>query len=188
MRAAQYRALRGPHPSPNLPGATMNATLEPAATPRNSGRRWFAGLVALGGLGLVAAQVPARGWGRRGALDPQERARRLDYRIGRLIQGVGGTADQQQQIVAIATAAIADLQPLREQARQARLRSLQLLAAPVIDRAALEQQRALQIQAVDARSRRTLQAMADAAEVLSPDQRAKVAARMQARMQHRFGG
>jgi periplasmic protein CpxP/Spy len=90
--------------------------------------------------------------------------------------------------VAIASAAVADLQPLREQARQARLRSLQLLAGPMIDRVALEQQRALQVQAVDARSRRTLQAMADAAEVLTPEQRAKVAARMQARIGHRFGG
>jgi periplasmic protein CpxP/Spy len=189
MHAAQYGALRRRTYAANtLPGAPMNATPEPSATPRNSGRRWFAGLVALGGLGLVAAQVPAQGWRRRGALDPQERARRLDYRIGRLVQDVGGTAEQKQQIVAIATAAIADLQPLREQARQARLRSLQLLAAPVIDRAALEQQRALQVQAVDARSRRTLQAMADAAEVLTPDQRAKVAARMQARIARRFGG
>jgi periplasmic protein CpxP/Spy len=166
----------------------VNATPESRATPRNSGRRWFAGLLALGGLGPIAAQVPAQGWGRRGALDPQERSRRLDYRIGRLVQDVGGTPEQQQQLVAIASAAMADLQPLREQARQARLRSLQLLAGPMIDRVALEQQRALQVQAVDARSRRTLQAMADAAEVLTPEQRAKVAARMQARIGHRFGG
>jgi Spy/CpxP family protein refolding chaperone len=83
---------------------------------------------------------------------------------------------------------MADLRPLREQARQARLRSLQLLAAPTIDRAALEQQRQLQVQAVDARSGRTMQAMADAAQVLTPEQRAKVAARMQARMQRRLAG
>ena len=166
----------------------MNNPPESPATPTNSRRRWFAGIAALGGLGLLGAQVQAHGWGRHGALDPEERARRLDYRIGRLVRDVGGTAEQKQRLVAIASAAMADLQPLREQARQARLRSLQLLAAPVIDRSALEQQRLLQAQALDARSRRTVQAMADAAEVLTPEQRAKVAERMQSRMQRRLGG
>jgi len=52
----------------------------------------------------------------------------------------------------------------------------------------LEQQRALQMQAADARSRRMLQAMADAAEVLTPEQRAKAAERLKSRMRHRLGG
>jgi periplasmic protein CpxP/Spy len=166
----------------------MNPAPESPAAPRNSGRRWFAGLLALGGIGLVAAQAPAQGWRGRGALDPEERARRLDYRIGRLVQDVGGTPDQKARLVAIATAAIADLRPLREQALQARQQGLALLAAPVIDRSALEQQRALQIQAADARSRRTVQAMADGAEVLTPEQRVQVAARWQSRMQRGRGG
>jgi protein CpxP len=166
----------------------MNSTSEPSAAPQNSRRRWFAGLAALGGLGLAAAQIPAHGWGRRGALDPEERARRLDYRIGRLVKDVGGTPDQKNRLVAIATAALADLRPLREQARQARQRSLELLAAPVIDRAALEQQRLLQLQAADGRSRRIVQAMADSAEVLTPEQRVKAAEHMKSRMQRPLGG
>jgi periplasmic protein CpxP/Spy len=166
----------------------MNCAPESPLTPRSSRRRWFAGLAALGGLGLVAAQMPARGWGRHGALDPQEQARRLAWRIGRLVDDVGGTQDQKDRLVAIATAALADLRPLREQARQARLRGLELLAAPLIDRAALEQQRVAQMQAADARSRRILQAMADAAEVLTPQQRAKATQRMATRMQRPPGG
>jgi Spy/CpxP family protein refolding chaperone len=166
----------------------MNPTPESSPAPQNSRRRWFAGLAALGGLGLVAAQVPAHGWGRQGALDPQERARRLEYRIGRLVNDVGGTPEQKDRLVAIAAAARTDLRPLGEQARQARQRGVELLAAPVIDRQALEQQRLLQMQAADARSRRILQAMADAAEVLTPQQRAKAAERLKARMQHRQGG
>jgi len=165
----------------------MNLKPESPAQPQSFRRRWFAGLAALGGLGLLATQVPAHGWG-RGALDPEERARRLEYRIGRLVKDVGGTPEQKDRLVAIAAAAISDLRPLRDQARQARWRGMELLASPVIDRAALEQQRVLQIQAADARSRRILQAMADAAEVLTPQQRAAAAARMKARMQHRLGG
>jgi periplasmic protein CpxP/Spy len=167
---------------------TQPTTPDTPDAPQSSRRRWFAGLAALGGIGLLGTQLPAHGWGRHGPLDPEERARRLDYRIGRMIREVGGTPQQKERLVAIASAAMADLKPMRDQARQARLRGLELLAAPVIDRSALEQQRALQIQSADARSRRMTQAMAEAAEVLTPEQRATVAARMKQRMERRRFG
>jgi Spy/CpxP family protein refolding chaperone len=143
-------------------------------------RRWFAGLAALGGLGLLGA-AQAQGWG-RGRLDPEERERRMEYRIGRMVQDVGGTPEQKSRLVAIMQAAIADMRPFRDQARQARRQGLDLLAAPTIDRPALERTRVAQMQAMDARSRRMLQAMADAADVLTPDQRVKLAERMKQRM------
>ena len=143
------------------------------STPSSSSRRrWFGGLAALGGLGLAGAAVHARGWG--GPVDPAERARRMEWRIGRLVQDVGGTPEQQQRLVAIARAAMADLQPIREQSRAVRRQGLDLLAAPVIDRVALERTRVLQMQAADARSRRMAQAFADAADVFTPEQRLKV--------------
>ena len=148
-------------------------------------RRWFAGLAALGGLGLLGAQAQAHGWGRRHDLDPQEMARRLDWRIGRLINDVGGTPEQKDRLVAIWTTALADLRPLREQKRESRRAGLDLLAATVIDRRALEQQRLMQMQLTDASSRRMVQAMADAAEVLTPEQRLKVAERMKRRIERR---
>ena len=151
----------------------------------NPRRRWFAGLAALGGLGLLGAQAQAHGWMGRGGVDPQERARRLEWRIGRLVQDLGGTAEQKSRLVAIASAAMADMRPLRDQARQARLRGLELLSAPVIDKVALEQARLAQMQAVDARSRRMTQALADAAEVLTPAQRVQAAARVKERMERR---
>lgn len=165
----------------------MSTPPEPASAPQGPRRRWFAGLAALGGLGLLGAQAQAHGWGRRGELDPQERARRLDYRIGRWVSDVGGTPQQKERLVAIATAARAELKPLRDQARQARLRALDLLAAPTIDKVALEQARLAQMQAADARSRRVLQAMAEAAEVLTPEQRTQAVERLKRRMQRRRG-
>ena len=63
-----------------------------------------------------------------------------------------------------------------------------LLTAPTIDRGALDQLRVSQIQAADAMSQRTLKAMADAAEVLSPEQRSRVAERMTQRMSRRGHG
>ncbi|MEP6790384.1 MAG: Spy/CpxP family protein refolding chaperone [Ramlibacter sp.] len=156
---------------------------EPTHAPR---RRWLAGLAALGGLGLVAAGARAQGWG-RGGRDPQEMLRRIDYRIGYMIKEVGGTPEQKDRLVAIARAVGADLQPLREQHRAARRRGLELLAAPSIDRVALEQLRVAQMQLAEAKSHRIVQALADAAEVLTPAQRTQMADRLNKRMERRRG-
>jgi Spy/CpxP family protein refolding chaperone len=156
-----------------------------SSKPGNIGRRWFAGLAAFGGLGLLAATAQAHGWRRHGGMDGEEGARRIERRIERLVKAVDATPQQKDRLVAIATAAVADLRPLREQQRASRLRGMQLLAAPTIDRAALEQVRVTQMQAADARSRRMVQAMADAAEVLTPEQRVKAAERMKRRMEWR---
>jgi len=165
----------------------MTPTPQPPILPDTSRRRWFAGVAALGGVGLLAASGPSNAWGRRGDLDPEERLRRLDYRLGRLVREVGGTPQQKERLVAIAAAAMAELQPLRQQRRAARVQGLDLLAAPVIDRRALEQARTTQMQAADAASRRMSQAMADAAEVFTPEQRVKVAEHLKQRITRRRG-
>ncbi|MDB5875115.1 MAG: hypothetical protein JWQ07_4557 [Ramlibacter sp.] len=167
----------------------MTTPIDDTPQPGKNRRRWFAGLAALSGLGLLGAGAHAQGWGRhRGGVDPEEMARRMDWRIGRLVKDVGGTPQQKDRLVAIATAALADLRPLREQRRAARQRGMALLAAPAIDRAALEQLRAAQMQAADASSRRMVQAMADAAEVLTPEQRVKAGERLKQRMERRWRG
>jgi protein CpxP len=171
----------------------MTPTTESSTAPSNARRRWFAGvtgvtgLAALTGIGLLGAPAQSHAWGRGGGLDPEERARRMEWRIGKMVKAIGGTAQQQEQLVAIARTAMAELRPLRDQRRQARLRGLELLAVPVIDRRALEQARATQMQMADAASRRMVQAMADGAEVLTPEQRVKVAAHMKQRMERRRG-
>ncbi|MEO5670455.1 MAG: Spy/CpxP family protein refolding chaperone, partial [Ramlibacter sp.] len=93
-----------------------------------------------------------------------------------------------ERLVAIATAAMADLKPLRDQMRQVRRAGIDLLAATVIDRRSLEQLRVTQMQAADARSRRMVQAFADAADVLTPEQRLKVAEHLKRRMDRRHRG
>jgi Spy/CpxP family protein refolding chaperone len=54
--------------------------------------------------------------------------------------------------------------------------------APVVDRAALEQLRVEQMQRMDLVSRRILVAVEDAADVLTPEQRARFAEQLRSRM------
>jgi protein CpxP len=159
-----------------------NPDAEPTGTPPSrSRRRWFAGvaaLAAIGGAGAVgAAAAHTKGWG--GGMDPEERARRMEWRLGRLVQAVGGSQQQQDQLVAIARSAMADLKPVRDQARELRKQGLQVLSATVIDRAALERLRVARLQLDDTRSRRMTQAFADGADVFTPEQRVKLADHMQ---------
>jgi Spy/CpxP family protein refolding chaperone len=85
------------------------------------------------------------------------------------------TQDQQVKLANIAKAAVADLRPLREKAQAARTQAVTLLTAPNIDRTAIERLRAEQVGLAETASKRIAQALADAADVLSPEQRRKVA-------------
>jgi periplasmic protein CpxP/Spy len=114
-------------------------------------------------------------WGGGAAnFDPATIESRLDRRVRHLAVELGANADQQEKLSAIVKAAFKDLLPLREQLRTARTQGRELLTAEKIDRAALEKLRADQIAAHDAASKRLVQALADAADVLTPDQRKKL--------------
>jgi Spy/CpxP family protein refolding chaperone len=103
----------------------------------------------------------------------------IDDRIERMTKHMAieldATADQQVKIANIAKAAVGDLRPLREKAQVARTQAVTLLTAPTIDRTAVERLRAEQIGLAETASKRIAQALTDAAEVLNPEQRRKVA-------------
>ena len=100
---------------------------------------------------------------------------RIDRATKHMAIELDATGDQQAKIASIAKAAVADLLPLREKAQAARGQAVALLTAPTIDRSAIERLRAEQIALAETASKRFAQALADAAEVLNPDQRKKVA-------------
>jgi Spy/CpxP family protein refolding chaperone len=116
-----------------------------------------------------------------GQMDPERAARFTDRMADRIVSAVDGTPEQKAKIATIAQAAMTDLMPMREKARAGRQRGLELLRAPSVDRAAMEALRAEQIALADGASRRVVQALADTAEVLTPEQRARLAERMQRR-------
>lgn len=110
-----------------------------------------------------------------GPLSPAQVDDRIDRMSKHIAIELDATADQQVKIANIAKAAVADLRPLHEKAHAARAQAVTLLTAPTIDRSAIERLRAEQIGLAETASKRIAQALADAADVLSPEQRRKVA-------------
>src|SRR6266436_1456084 len=110
-----------------------------------------------------------------GPLSPAQMDDRIDRMTKHMAIELDATADQQVKIANIAKAAVTDLRPLREKAHAARAQAVELLTAPTIDRSAIERLRAEQIGLAETASKRIAQALADAADVLSPEQRRKVA-------------
>jgi protein CpxP len=110
-----------------------------------------------------------------GPLTPAQIDDRIDRMTKHMAIELDATADQQAKIAGIAKTAVADLRPLHEKAQAARSQAVALLTAPTIDRSAIEQLRAQQIGLAETASKRIARAVADASEVLNPEQRRKVA-------------
>lgn len=154
-------------------------------------RRRLAGMFALGGVALLAGTAQAQDMGQNRpphGMGGPGMERHMQERITRMMREVGGSTEQKDKLLAIAKTTGEELRPLREEQRAARQKGITLLAAPQIDRAALEQARVAEMQLADRISKRMLQSMADSAEVLTPEQRLRVAERMKSmRPRHTMG-
>jgi Spy/CpxP family protein refolding chaperone len=151
-----------------------------AARATRSGRRWLIAAAL-----AVAACAAGASFANGGPHLPAHqghagRMAHIDKMVGQF--AADASADQKSRVASIAKAAMADLRPAHAQFRQAHARAHELLMAPVIDRAALEQLRAAQMQQMDFISRRILAAVEDAAELLTPAQRAKFTDHLKASM------
>jgi Spy/CpxP family protein refolding chaperone len=162
-----------------------------AAAPAPRSRRWLiagALVLAVGAAGAAGASFANGGLdlpGHRGHARPMAMSpAAMEAHIDKMVEQFAADAspDQKARLSAIAKAALADLRPAHEQFRQAHARLHELLTAPVIDRAALEQLRAAQMQRLDFISRRILAAVEDAADVLTPEQRVKFGEHLGAHM------
>jgi periplasmic protein CpxP/Spy len=159
-----------------------------AATRATGGkRRWLiatALAVTVGTAGVAFANGGPHTLGHHGAGPMAMNPAALDTHIDKMVDqfAADASADQKARMAAIAKAAIADLRPAHAQMRQGHARLHELLTAPVIDRAALEQLRAEQMQRMDFISKRILAAVEDAADVLTPAQRVAFGDRLKAHM------
>lgn len=172
-------------PSPNLPAPA------PAEqpTPRRWRRAFFVAAVAVaaGLTGAFASSAFSQGFGPpwharplwSQTFDPAAIEDRADRMVRHLSIEIDATAEQQDRLRALVRSAVRDLVPLREKAMQSRQRGRDLLTQTAVDRAAIESFRSDQMALADQASRRISQALADAASVLSPEQRRKIAERIE---------
>jgi periplasmic protein CpxP/Spy len=114
------------------------------------------------------------GFWRDGPIDPARAEARVDRMVRHLSVELGANGEQQDKLSVIAKGLVKDVLPVREKMQAARKQARELLTAPTVDRAALEKLRTDQIATHDAASKRVVQALADAADVLTPDQRKKL--------------
>jgi Spy/CpxP family protein refolding chaperone len=172
--------------TPNTPDSTS----EPQA-PR---RRWrgltVAALVVAAGLtgaAVTAAVSQPYGFGPGGwhgrmhggpmsrfGFDPARAEERLDRMVRHLSVEIDASNEQQEKLRNVAKAAVKEVLPAREKLMAARQQARTLLSAPTIDRAAIEKLRAEQLALADSVSKRIVQAITDAAEILTPEQRKKL--------------
>lgn len=162
-------------------------------TKLNSRRRWLgyslAGLVGM--LGVTSLSAIAMGgpdgWCNRGnermhwsgrhggeGFAPGMRQEFAERRIDKILYQIDATPEQRKQVKEIFGKVFQERGDHRLDRQQHRQAIVELLSQPEIDRAKLEALRTEQLQQMEQMSGRMTQALADAAEVLTAEQRAKL--------------
>ena len=111
-------------------------------------------------------------------LDPAKLDERLDRMLKHLYVEIDATEAQRQQLAPIVKSAARDLLPVRARIHEARRQAVELLSRESVDRAALEALRVDQFKLVEQASMRLTQALADVADILTPEQRKQLAERI----------
>ncbi|SRR5436190_6587735 len=141
-----------------------------------------AGLASGIGLKVFAQGGGHGGWYRGGfmgaPLDPATLDEHLDRMLKHLYVEIDATDAQKQQLAPIVKGAARELLPLRAKMHDARRQAVELLSGESIDRAALETLRADQLKLAEQASKRFVQALADVADALTPEQRKQLAERL----------
>lgn len=159
---------------------------QPKGDEHGAKRRWrwtrralFGGAIvaALAGVGgwIGHAQQRHHGWHHAGhsmgAMDAESAGEWAQLATRQMLRRINASSEQQARIETIVAGAVKDLVPLRDEARMAREEAIKLVAAPVVDRGAIERLRAGQIAVHEQASKRIATAVGDIAEVLTPAQR-----------------
>ena len=112
-------------------------------------------------------------------MSDEEIEKRIDRAVRHLAIEIDATDEQTAKITALATAFAKDVKPLHGDFRAAGEEMHKLLTSETIDREALEKVRAERLAEADRVSKELVNALADVAEVLTPEQREVVNERLQ---------
>ena len=161
--------------------------------PASKGRRFARGLmvaggiaaVAAGGIGVATATGVADGMGHYVVNAGMNHGMGFaGHGFARALDAVDVTPEQEEKIWAIIDEARAELRPMMREFRGTREAVTELIGAATLDREAAETLRAERIAMLDDVSRKMTAALIEAAEVLTPEQRAKLIENFEER---RFG-
>jgi Spy/CpxP family protein refolding chaperone len=98
--------------------------------------------------------------------------------VSKMLDEVGASAEQKQRIAGILHDGMKPMMALHSDMGETHKALHALLAAPTIDREGVERLRATEIAKVDEATKAMTQALIEAAEVLTPEQRTKLASLM----------
>lgn len=176
----------------------MQAPLAPntATGSRGWGRRIVIGglaAAAVAGIGLAVANSGEFGDG-HGMLHFGKGHQMMDASMGRggfserrmehMMEDIDATPEQSKKLKELFGSARDEIAPMLDDFRDTRNAAADILGAPTIDRSAIEKLRSERVAAIDAASRKMTATLVDAAEILTPEQRAKILERFKARGGH----
>ncbi len=157
------------------------------SSPRSPRRRFLAKAAAvvgaltifLGGAFLtMAGPAEARRWMQRHEPCSHEHGRAADHArwiTDRALDRIDATEEQRERIVAIVDATVAGVERAHEAHEDLRDALVEQLTADSVDRSALEKLRTEKLAGLDGTSERVVVALADIADLLTPEQRMKLA-------------
>jgi periplasmic protein CpxP/Spy len=157
--------------------------------PSRPRRRWLTGAAlatafVAGGLTLPRVAASAQDAAAQGMHHMMDGGSGMHARamahVSKLLDQVGASADQKSRIEAILHAGFAPMADVHRDLPKTHRALHAIFSAQTIDRGALEELRAAEIARIDVASRALAKSLADAAEVLTPEQRAKLATLMSA--------
>jgi Spy/CpxP family protein refolding chaperone len=154
---------------------TPEMEILPPDQPRRWGRKIVIGAVAVAVAAGAGAYAFASndGWGRHKFMRGY-----MEYRLDQMLTEAGASDDQKNRLKSIVTTTIDEVRPDREDRKAMRDEIIKLIESPTIDRNAIESLRAKQMAQFEERSKAIAKAVADAAEILTPEQRKKLVEEM----------
>ena len=136
------------------------------------------GAVSQAGFGPGCGRFGHGPWAGKGPEAAEERHQWVAFAIERMLTRVDATDEQKAEIKTIVDRLAADTQSIREGFAADRESMIVMLTGPEIDRDAMEAMRTAQMDRADALSREAVEALADAASVLTQAQREALAERV----------
>jgi periplasmic protein CpxP/Spy len=152
-------------------------------------RGWMiAGAIAVALTVLIGAKTLVFAQGESHGPHSAERlAGHVEHVVKFMLSDLDATDQQKAQVTSILQATARDVHAFVDQHHAAHKQLHEILSAPAVDRGRLEALRAGELRLADEASKRLLEGVADAAEVLTPEQRALLSSNIEEHRHWRRG-